>query len=195
MRNEEIDIILKKVNLEISNLQDLRNFLLDKKRKNNDEKRQNAFEKYLITPNIVGSIPRVFHNSENIIFTNGTSIYIVSPEYFKIDNDNFIPDNQGKNFKMVDFNEINKYIVEFNDLYKRFDNSCKLYENSDIVTAEWCDIFHDELHEDYFTRREIDFCYSILDEPLYSISESNPVLKAESEVGTALILGHKRCQK
>lgn len=93
MTNKDIDIILKKVNLEISSMQDLRNFLLDKKRKNNDEKRQSAFEKYLITPNIVGSIPKMFHNPENIIFTNGISIYIVSPEYFKIDNDNFIPNN------------------------------------------------------------------------------------------------------
>lgn len=96
---------------------------------------------------------------------------------------------------MVDFNEINEYIIEFNDLYKRFDNSCRLYGNSDIVTAEWCDELHDELQEDYFNEKEIDFCWSLLGEPTYRISESNPILKAESEIGKAYILGKKRCQK
>jgi len=195
MTNEEIDIILKKVNLEISNLQDLRNFLLDKKRKNNDEKRQNAFEKYLATPNILGSSSKIYFDPKSIIFSNGISIYIVRTEYFKINNCSFISNNKDKKFKIVEFREINKYVDKINNLYKKFENSCLLYESFGTVTAEWYDEMCGKLNIDNFYAKEVEFCDSILDEPLYRISESNPILKAESEIGKAYIIGKQRCQK
>lgn len=195
MKNEEIDRLLFVMGNDVDKFKGLRELLQDEKLKN----RQEVFKEYLNTEDSVIKegkkvSPLLFYNDVETIFTNSISLYVVKSQFFKPSIEEISSNNERKKFKLVEKEEINNLLNKVENFYGNIDELCDLWGDP-INTVESEFAFLGELYRDYFNQQEIDVCNQILNDPIYRNSVSDPILKAESEIGKAYILGKKRCQE
>lgn len=198
MTNEDIDRLLFFLDDKGSDCERTIELLLEEKRKNNDKNRQEAFMDYIDTRVISSKnrkkfTPILSYSDENVMFANGISLYIVKSQFLKPSIEELDSNIKRKKFKLVPQHEMNVLLVKIERFYGKNDELCDLwYDSSNTVETEFNYI--GKLYTDHFRAKEIDMCNRILNEPIYKNSIDSPILKAESEIGKAYILGRKRCQ-
>lgn len=206
MTNKEIEKMLNFLDNE--QLEELKKYLLSEKKKNNNILRQKAFEKYLTT-NIFGldgsTLPSIYSDvKDNIqIFTNFASIYILNKNFLNMIT-SYLSFEKNKarktshRYKLVSKEEINKYLGKFEEKlgFHEFDilsMECWSVLASTQYEVEYYDKEKEKKITEIFRKVEIDTADIILDNPKYTIyNDTMPILKAESEIGKAYIIGCKK---
>jgi len=87
------------------------------------------------------------------------------------------------------------YITRALTKYGTLDSECSdLYSINDgkYTYAEYHSWIDDKIQEEKFDSNEIDIANILLNNPKYSISHTNPILKAESKIGKVYILGYRK---
>ena len=199
MKNTEINKLLNLLNK--NKLEEIKDYLLSEKEKNKSEARQRYFEKYMCNDGKTYSLKygkgTVMNSRENeIIFSNGISLYYVNKSLFNIDSAKIIKHTDSK--KVLP----HKYINLVNDKYiKRIENSFNInnlestfiypnaieyiYDKTITISIIDCD----DILEKHFLKSEFDQANEILDNPKFKVSSSDPLLYAESNIGKCYILG------
>jgi len=207
MTNKEIEKMLNF--LDNNQLEQLKKYLLSEKKKNNSILRQKTFEKYLTT-NIMGlddrSMPSIcsdVHDDKIQIFTNFASIYILNKSFLNIQT-NYLSFEKNKarktshRFKLVSKEEINNYVSKFEEKlgFNEFDilsMECWSVLARTRYDVEYYDQIKQKKITEIFKKVEIDTADILLDNPKYTIyNDKMPILKAESEIGKAYIIGCKK---
>ncbi|MBQ2946778.1 MAG: hypothetical protein IJE04_02890 [Bacilli bacterium] len=206
MTNKEIEKILNFLDNE--KLEELKRYLLTEKKRNNNILRQKAFEKYLTT-NIFGldgsTLPSIYIGSkDNVqIFTNFASIYILNKNFLNMET-SYLSFEKNKarktshRYKLVSKEEINKYVSKFEEKLGFNEFDILSIESWSVLASTRYDIeYYDEIKQkkiiEIFRKVEIDTADILLDNPKYTIyNDKMPILKAESEIGKAYIIGCKK---
>ena len=206
MTNKEIEKILNFLDNE--KLEELKRYLLTEKKRNNNILRQKAFEKYLTT-NIFGldgsTLPSIYIGSkDNVqIFTNFASIYILNKNFLNMET-SYLSFEKNKarktshRYKLVSKEEMNEYVSKFEEKlgFNQFD--ILSMECWSVLANTRYDVeYYDEIKQkkiiEIFRKVEIDTADILLDNPKYTIyNDKMPILKAESEIGKAYIIGCKK---
>lgn len=206
MTNKEIEKILNFLDNE--KLEELKRYLLTEKKRNNNILRQKAFEKYLTT-NIFGldgsTLPSIYIGSkDNVqIFTNFASIYILNKNFLNMET-SYLSFEKNKarktshRYKLVSKEEMNEYVSKFEEKlgFNQFD--ILSMECWSVLASTRYDVeYYDEIKQkkiiEIFRKVEIDTADILLDNPKYTIyNDKMPILKAESEIGKAYIIGCKK---
>ena len=206
MTNKEIEKMLNFLDNE--QLEKLKKYLLSEKKKNNNILRQKAFEKYLTT-NIMGlddkTMPLICSDvKDNVqIFTNFASIYIINKNFLNMASTNLsFEKNKARKtshrFKLASKEEINKYVSKFEEKlgFNEFDilsMECWSVLAKTQYEVEYYDKEKEKKKTEIFRKVEIDTADIILDNPKYTIYNNKmPILKAESDIGKAYIIGCKK---
>ena len=206
MTNKEIEKILNFLDNE--KLEELKRYLLTEKKRNNNILRQKAFEKYLTT-NIFGldgsTLPSIYIGSkDNVqIFTNFASIYILNKNFLNMET-SYLSFEKNKarktshRYKLVSKEEMNEYLSKFEEKlgFNQFDilsMECWSVLASTRYDVEYYDEIKQKKITEIFKKVEIDTADILLDNPKYTIyNDKMPILKAESEIGKAYIIGCKK---
>ena len=206
MTNKEIEKILNFLDNE--KLEELKRYLLTEKKRNNNILRQKAFEKYLTT-NIFGldgsTLPSIYIGSkDNVqIFTNFASIYILNKNFLNMET-SYLSFEKNKarktshRYKLVSKEEMNEYVSKFEEKlgFNQFDilsMECWSVLASTRYDVEYYDEIKQKKITEIFKKVEIDTADILLDNPKYTIyNDKMPILKAESEIGKAYIIGCKK---
>jgi len=204
--NKEIEKILNFLDNE--KLEELKRYLLTEKKRNNNILRQKAFEKYLTT-NIFGldgsTLPSIYIGSkDNVqIFTNFASIYILNKNFLNMET-SYLSFEKNKarktshRYKLVSKEEMNEYVSKFEEKlgFNQFDilsMECWSVLASTRYDVEYYDEIKQKKITEIFKKVEIDTADILLDNPKYTIyNDKMPILKAESEIGKAYIIGCKK---
>lgn len=206
MTNKEIEKILNFLDNE--KLEELKRYLLTEKKRNNNILRQKAFKKYLTT-NIFGldgsTLPSIYIGSkDNVqIFTNFASIYILNKNFLNMET-SYLSFEKNKarktshRYKLVSKEEMNEYVSKFEEKlgFNQFDilsMECWSVLASTRYDVEYYDEIKQKKITEIFKKVEIDTADILLDNPKYTIyNDKMPILKAESEIGKAYIIGCKK---
>ena len=187
MKLEEINKLLNM--LDANDLISLRKYLLDEKK----EIKQKVFEKYLTDSIIdINRIPRLCLDGKKQKFTNGVSLYIINYKYFDT-NTNKLNINKNTTYD-------HRFLIESNNKFSNYLNS--ILFNYGCIDKEvilknikqYSYALHkdsDDIFQGRFNKKEIEMADILLDNPTYKISSNMPILKAESKMGKAYILGYK----
>ena len=101
-------------------------------------------------------------------------------------------------FKLVSKEEINNYVSKFEEKlgFNEFDilsMECWSVLANTRYDVEYYDQINKKKKTEIFRRTEIDTADILLDNPKYTIyNDTMPILKAESEIGKAYIIGCKK---
>lgn len=207
MTNKEIEKMLDFLDNE--KLEELKKYLLTEKKRNTSVLRQKTFEKYLTT-NIWGlndkTMPLIYSdtNTDKVqIFTNIASIYILNKSFLNMTS-NILSSEKNKarktshRFKMVSKEEINKYLKKSEEKLGFYSYDILSMECSNGLATRFYEVqylneIEQKLNTERFRKSEIDTADILLDNPKYTIyNDKFPILKAESEIGKAYIMGCKR---
>lgn len=206
MTNKEIEKILNFLDNE--KLEELKRYLLTEKKRNNNILRQKAFEKYLTT-NIFGldgsTLPSIYIGSkDNVqIFTNFASIYILNKNFLNMET-SYLSFEKNKarktshRYKLVSKEEMNEYVSKFEEKLGCFPYDILSMECWSVLASTRYDVeYYDEIKQkkitEIFKKVEIDTADILLDNPKYTIyNDKIPILKAESNIGKAYIIGCKK---
>lgn len=191
MTNKEIDKLLDMVSK--NDLLNIKKYLLKEKRVNNKKIRQDVFEEYLTTYTFGKNVmnPKIYVDNTVQKFTNGVSLYVINKHFFDIKNPKltkcctFI---EKERFNMYYFN-METY---FNPVFSECNTDKDFEAYLDYVLVEYFNNRNKQLQIEKFDKLEIDRANIILENPKYTISHNNPVLKAESKIGKCYILGYKK---
>lgn len=194
MTNTDIDKIISL--LDKKSLEEVKDYLIKEKERNIRKARQDAFDKYLTTNKFgydIGRIPKIYISDNEQKFTNGVSLYIINKNFFKTNTSKLTSvgrkTHYSHRFEYISQDKIQKYFDSIIRYYGLLECSCEFSTEDKFVLAS----FHNPITNNKETRKfdkyEIDMVNIILDNPVFKISESNLVLKAESDIGKVYILG------
>lgn len=200
MTNKDIDKLLSL--LDKKNLEEVKNYLINEKERNIEAVKQNAFERYLTTNKFGydrGRIPKIFMNKSVQQFTNGNSLYIINSNFFKTNIGKLAKVDRkthySHRFEYVSEEKIKKYLNSIIKYYGDRENECEFSTDDKFILATFYNSITQCEETIKFDKYEIDIVNRILENPVFRISESNPVLKAESNSGKAYILGFTSYKK
>ena len=204
MTNNEIDKILSL--LDNNGLEELKKYLIKEKNRNTCALRQRTFEKYLTT-NLWGDnikkLPGIYVDENVQIFTNCASIYVINKNFFNFNSGNLAQEKNKKRtyshrYRLVAKDVMDSYIRKFEENLGTccFDILSMESLASSIVPfydVSYVDTLTEKLTTETFSKKEIDVADILLDNPGYVIYNGEmPIIKAQSEIGKAYILG---CRK
>lgn len=207
MTNNDIDKLLEI--LDNKGLEELKSYLIKEKNRNTCALRQRTFEKYLMTnlwgDNIV-KLPGIYVDDTVQIFTNCASIYIINKNFFNFNSSNLAEEKNKKRtyshrYRLVTKEVMDKFIKKYEENLGTgcFDILFMESRASSIVPfydVSYVDTLTDTLTTETFSKKEIDVADILLDNPGYVIYNGDmPIIKAESEIGKAYILGCKKRTK
>jgi len=209
MTNNEINKLLSM--LDTKDLGYIKKYLLSEK----DKLRQTAFENYMCNQGVKfnqfgdnhGTI--IYFGSNEIIFSNRYSMYLVSDKVFNLKSAKLIRSMSGSNVRCqhriteVDeskINMINDRIKCLSGNLKQVELLPKATKIGGIPTLNYS-VLDEYAHlrddiDDYvgfdFSKKEVEYANKILDNPKFKMDLFNPVLYGESEIGKVYILGFKK---
>lgn len=204
MTNIDIDKLLDI--LDNKGLEELRSYLIKEKNRNNSALRQRTFEKYLMT-NLWGDniarLPGIYIDDTVQIFTNCASIYIISKNFFNHNSSKLAQEKNKKRtyshrYKLVTKEAMDSFIKKFEENLGTCCFDIISMESRNIETASFYDVSYvdtltERLTTETFSKKEIDTADILLGNPGYVIYNGEmPIIKAQSEIGKAYILGCKK---
>ena len=202
MTREEIERLLSMANKK--DLVSIKEFLLAEKYKSDNKLRQAAFEEYLRTNKFglnYNTTPKLYVNAYVQKFSNNVSLYIINKNFFETNTPKLIKARAkgaryNHKFEYVSEDFFQKYISQilfnFSDIFSECTDYIETREYDKYTLVEYYSKVYNEQIIDKFDRRETDWANIILNNPTYYISHNYPILKAESDIGKAYILGLKR---
>ena len=199
MTNKEIDKLLTM--LDSKTLNEVREFLLKQKNKNINDLRQKTFENYMCNTrkkfywnDSKGSV--IFENTNDIIFSNGISLYILNKGLVNINSSKIINNMNNVNVKLQ--HRIYKYdeektfkLLRKAESFKTNLSQIQYTESVDekITRLTSCIYYPKEIHFDFKTE-ELNTADILLDKPELRMSTEHPLLYGENDNGKVYILGH-----
>lgn len=203
MNNREIDKLLSM--LDKKSLDDVKRYLNEQKELNTKKLRQETFEEYLTTNYYqynTEAMPKLYSDDNIQIFSNYISIYLINKNFFNIQTPKLIK-GQSKivtsahRFQVVKKDVFDKLIEKIEKMtghyyfdVRSMESDCE--RKNKFYDVEYVDELYNKIHSEKFSKKEIDTADILLNNPKYIIYSKVPILKAESEIGKAYILGCKR---
>lgn len=200
MTNKEIDKLLSMLDTE--QLDNIKKFLLEQKEKNIAEFRQKAFEKYLTTNKYgmnIRRVPKLCIDDNTQRFTNGVSLYIINNNFFNTRTAKLMKGTAKGTWSKNRFEYIDKKaFMEFvsailpDDSYIYSECSELVKKENDKYTyVDYKSWYDNKNYTERFDTTEIELANILLNNPKYLVAHNMPLLKAESNIGKAYILGFK----
>ena len=210
MTNKEIDKLLDM--LDRKSLDQVKKYLLEEKENNEYKKAQAVFEKYITNFDkslyVTNSGTQLFVGNDNIVFTNGASIYYVNKDVYDTDTNKikkYISSNShGKHWKhlihMIDYWEIEKmenHLISLSKTKTTFDNLGNTFVSPLEILGEdkYIEVSYvdaDDIRREVFSDAEFEYSRKLLKEPTYRICKKAPILYGKSDIGKVYILGRKK---
>jgi len=135
------------------------------------------------------------------MFTNSVSFYIINKSFFETKTPKLIKaSTKGAkaNHRFESEREgffshyLTKILLMFGDIYSECSDYIETRKYDKYTCVEYHSTIYNKPCIKKFDRKENDWANIILNTPTYYISHKYPILKAESEIGRAYILGYKR---
>lgn len=130
--------------------------------------------------------PRLYIGDNIEYFTNGVSLYQINSNIFKNNN----------NFKLTNKSMFLTYFDYLSEKYGKI-YSCldKFYTDKNYLYVDYKDAINHSKIIKRFDADEIEVANIVLENPIYKISNSYPILYAENDIGKVYILGYKNTFK